>query len=134
MRIAGILFVLVVLVGCNKKHKKFKEISEGGLTVQLLQVQSSEQIKYQLRIFPDKDLMSKAGLQNKMWYNMDSCFYLHVNNNKIFPSVQEPVANGVAGSFEYMLLFENSGSSNPELVFTYQDKHLNHQSYKFELN
>ena len=90
---------------------------------------------YAARLIPDKIIQKKSdSSKTKLWYKMDSCFYIQSGKNKVYAGLVQPIANGSTGSFEYMLSFDMQGDNfkkNKSLV--YQDRYLNHMRYAISL-
>jgi len=115
-------------------------VSDHGLTVQLMKTPSSYDgegnISYSARLIADKELIAKTDntVKSNLSYRMDSCFYLQAGKKKIYASLTQSIANGVSGSFEYLLSFENTGLNDGKWNLIYQDKYLNQQKYTLNLN
>ena len=137
--ITGILSIMI-MGSCRHKDRSFKEIIGNGLTIQVEQLKNVENdstgITYKARLIPDKQIMEGKTQQEKtaLYYRMDSCFYIADGNKKVYASMVQPIANGVAGSYEYLLGFElNSQERKDSIDMIYQDKYINRQTYRLKL-
>ena len=126
-------------ISCKTHQNELHETSGTGIKVQIIQLKKSDGdasvVTYKARLVPDASLLNEKSLISKdaMIYKMDSCFYLQSGPEKIYASLVQPIANGVSGTFEYLLEFEMApGSAKPD--FIYQDKYLNHKKYSLKLN
>jgi len=116
------------------------ETGGDGIRLQVVQLQNPEGtvpdvITCKARLLPDVSLINdkQANINNAMIYRMDSCFYLQHGTKKIYASLVQPIANGVSGTYEYLIEFESvMQGADPD--FIYQDKYLNHKKYSLKLN
>ena len=141
MKIYKILIILLLCItgldACRQNKETVKQIKNQGLTLMIMKTpggpEDADEITYSARLIPDKELLDKNdNLNTAMLYRMDSCFYLQQGKEKIYAILTQPIANGVKGSFEYLLSFEKQGIKNNKWAFVYQDKYLNHKTYKIE--
>lgn len=88
-------------------------------------------LDYAVRLIPAKKIINDKdkSFTNSLWYSMDSCFYLVKGQQKIYSAIVQPIANGVAGTFEYMLSFNESDLEKSNWNLIYEDKYLNHKKY-----
>ncbi len=140
------IFLLIIggLVGCqgnNIAHTGFKEIRDSGITIQLMKLTDSipdiSVIKYGVRIFPDKALLTNmtAMDEENLLYRMDSTFYLQSNSKKYYPSLTEPIANGQKNNFEYLLIFKKSQEMKlKDMFLAFNDKYISHKTHHLQLN
>jgi hypothetical protein len=114
-------------------------VNDDGMTIQLRKVKNSPDdagvLTYATRLIPEKVLLSSSDnkLNTALWYHMDSCFYLQAGERKIYAAIIQPIANGVTGTFEYLLSFDAAGMRNHRWSLVYQDKYLNHKKYTLSL-
>ena len=119
-----------------KSKSTVKEIKGHGLTIEVIKLSGqpgdTSTISYSARIIPDKALINDKDnkVKTALLFNMDSCFYLQAGKKKIYASLTQPVANGVAGTFEYLLSFDVSNHKDADGSLIYQDKYLNHRKYQ----
>ena len=138
LRFALFLFCLPgMLAGCKKKDS-FTEVKRDRLTIQIRKLPGSADmaggVSYAARIIPDKGLAANdIALKTKMEYRADSTFYIRSGKQKIYADLVQPVANGVAGTFEYLVSFSGGDNEYKNGTLVYQDKYLNHQKYDFSL-
>jgi len=141
-KINAALFVVLsalILSACKKKSPQVKEVKDKDLTMQVRVLEntagSTSSLDYAIRLIPGKTL--DATLDNKtktaLCYGMDSCFYLLADNKKVYSNIVQPIANGVSGSYEYMLSFESTDLKSGKRSLVYQDRYLNHKKYTLSL-
>lgn len=135
MKTSLIIALLILMAGCRTQNQSVKELNDEDL---VMQVQEHTDKSYRVRLIPEtKFLIDKTSdLRNNMWYKMDSCFYIIRGEQKIYPVMQEPVANGISSSFEYLLLFDDAQApeKGEEIKFIYKDRHISKKSYSLSFN
>jgi len=112
------------------------EVKDKDLAIQVIKIENQQNdrqdLSYAVRLTPDKHILLPG--DNKMttalWYHMDSCFYLSQGKKKIYPAIIQPIANGIGGTFEYYVAFDESIKENKPLRLVYQDKYLNKKKYE----
>lgn len=124
--------LVAIMFGCSKKPAHY-EYKDEDITIKAMKMDNTAdtgETVFTARVIPGK-LASRINdsLKTKMVYNMDSCFYLQVGGKKSYPTIIQPIANGISGMFEYMVSFDNSATAAPGIEIIYQDKHLNHHKY-----
>lgn len=140
LRFALFLFCLPAILGGCKKKDALIEVKRDRLTIQIRRLpqdaNAANEMTYAARIIPDKGLIAAndAALKTKMEYRADSTFYIRRGKQKIYADLVQPVANGVAGTFEYLVSFSGGNDDYKNRTLVYQDKYLNHQKYDFNLN
>jgi hypothetical protein len=131
-RICAIGPLMAILFGCNNKPAHY-EYKDENITVKVMKIDNpadTGETVFTARIIPGKLAAQVSdSLKLKMIYNMDSCFYLQSGKKTSYPTIIQPVANGLSGMFEYMVSFDNNAASTPGVEIIYQDKHLNHRKY-----
>ena len=140
-RIVTGLLILFLAVSCRRVNKSFKESKDADMAFQIMDLPNDSAddntLNYKVRIIPQKKLMETSTMHDKtsMYYDMDSCFYIiDDKHEKIYPSLVQPVANGVKDTYEYLLDFElNTGLAKQELNIIYADRYINHKSYVIKL-
>lgn len=130
---------MVLLYSCSH-HEPFKEVNAQGMTVQLMRLDDpgneSTHLSYKVKLIPDKQLLENITSTDKtaMQYRMDSCFYIREKNGSNYAALVQPVANGVAGSYEYLLEFDTEPSKKQDSVrLVYQDKYTNRNTYQITI-
>jgi len=133
------LSCLAVFASC-KHAKPLMEARDADLTVQIMAIDDSSKdeqaVSYRARLIPDKKLMEGKTREekNSLYYQMDSCFYFTVAGVKTYAALVQPIANGVSGSYEYLLQFEKPKLINTDtLSLVYQDKYINKKTYDVRL-
>ncbi len=136
--IKRLLLLILTGISCNKADTRFSEIKDKHLTLQVMKVQEGEDrsmLEYRVRLLVNPNIDVNKQLGQKMWYHTDSCFYFAEGERRIFPMVQEPVANGIKNSFEYLLLFNSHDlPEDRKLELTYRDLYISDKTYSFDLN
>jgi hypothetical protein len=130
-----ICFVLfTILISC-KHQSSIKELTIKGLTIQIKKMENEPgdltSVVYAARLIPAKTIQKESDTsKTKLWYKMDSCFYIQNGKEKIYASLVQPIANGISGSFEYMLSFDSQDDGfKRDKILVYQDRYLNHIKY-----
>jgi hypothetical protein len=130
--------IFLVFHSCNPAPV-FKQANDKDLTIQLTKlpkVSNDEQIiSYKVRLLPVKTIMETKSYneKNNLWYKMDSCFYFETGSRKIYPQLVQPVANGISGSYEYLLQFdEDTALKKDSLDMVYADRYINRKKYTIE--
>jgi len=122
-----------MLISCKPKPH-MQQAKDQDLTIQLMALKGGPDdgrtLSYQVRLIPVKKVQKTA-----LYYQMDSCFYLLNGTKKIYASLVQPIANGINGSYEYLLQFEKPpiGEMN-QIVPVYQDKYINGKCYDLKTN
>ncbi|QEC62542.1 hypothetical protein [Mucilaginibacter ginsenosidivorans] len=72
---------------------------------------------------------------NELSYQMDSCFLLRQGKHDFAPALFEPVNNGVAGCFEYLLSFDLVKDMQAgRLQLVYRDRFISGKPYTLNLH
>jgi hypothetical protein len=124
--------VLILLNAACKTNRPSANASDKDLVIEAMKKINQDEIVYNVRVFPNKELMENATSFSKdMMYRIDSCFYLSDGLKKVYPLSAEYIPGGVAKSFEYMVTFEkNKVSPADDFVLFYQDKYINKKNYQ----
>jgi hypothetical protein len=119
---------------------EFKQVDGKLCSMQIMKMDVKKDttvLNYKVRIYPSKKWMSENEAQGMdlFSYRMDSCFYLQTGKLQRKPLFVMPVANGVKGSFEYLLSFglDNSIKMRP-LQLVYVDKYIDMDICTLDLN
>ena len=135
-KLACAFYLFFTVTGCKSGHPAAREIDDRDMDVQVVLLDSTpgNGNTYKARLIPDKKLFDEkdAVSKNAMIYKMDSCFYLQSGTKRVYASLVQPVANGITGTFEYLLEFEKNDGNSWD--FVYQDKYINHKKYSLKLN
>lgn len=122
---------------CNSVKQPINEMKDSLLTIQVAKIANngSGQLAYQVRVIPSIAIKSELNSGNKhdMLYQMDSCFYLQNNKQKIYAVNTQAVANGLADVYEYMVVFGSAIPFDKNWQFIYQDKYLDHKKYTLKI-
>jgi hypothetical protein len=132
--------LFLMLFACNGNKGSIKQVRDSDLLVQVRQMKGEQDapntMDYAVRITPDKKLVAgkEDSFKTSFWYSMDSCFYIMNGNTKVYSAIVQPIANGLTGSFEYMLSFGTNDLKAGNWNLIYEDKYLNHKKYTLNLN
>lgn len=130
---------IVLALSCHKGGQQVKEIKDKELTLQVspLKDNDAEALNYKARLTFDKQ--AAAGMTreviNKYYYKMDSCFYIKSGNGKQYADLVQPVANGVSGSYEYLVEFASGPAVTGDSInMVYQDRYTSHKQYQLTIS
>ena len=132
--------LLTMLCACRKNGSTIKRVKDSDMVMESVQLKSKDAntgtLDYAVRIIPDKKLLADKdrSFKSSLWYSMDSCFYLMDGQRKIYSAIVQPIANGVAGTFEYMLSFNEDDLKTGNWNLIYDDRYLNHKKYTLNLH
>ncbi|MDB5146545.1 MAG: hypothetical protein JWQ57_565 [Mucilaginibacter sp.] len=137
-KIGGLKLLMIILLiqGC-KTDETGKTITDKGLTISMSAVKDAagdnKGLAFKAMLVPSATLIADSGkaLNLAMTFKNDSAFFIEKNGEKIFAAMVQPVANGIKGSFEYLILF-NPVQQTDTLSVVYQDKFLNKKRYTFK--
>ena len=148
MKQALIAMIFLMLVSCRSATEKwldgladFKELHGKTLSMEIMKVKpvstDTTALTYKVRIFPAKDWVDNQGRGQKtgLYYGVDSCFSLRSGKASFRPDMVQPVNNGIAGCFEYLISYEvTKAMKMKELQLVYKDKFIDGKQYQMELN
>lgn len=129
-----------LLSACSQRNDSFNEVRDKDIAVQIMKLENTgsnvDIMSYKVRLIPEEKLMKEKSqdVKNALWYKMDSCFYLQKGGKKIYANMVQPIANGVTGTFEYLLDFETENTSGLHGNLVYQDKYINQHQYQLKLD
>ncbi len=133
--------VSLFIFSCKHASPSFREINDKDFTMQVIELPNvtdeMSSLSYKIRITPAKQLLQQKNREEKnaLMYKMDSCFYLQGGINKTYAALTQPIANGINGSYEYLIQFEIAKQiDRAHLVLTYQDKYINRKTYTIQFN
>jgi hypothetical protein len=139
-KVKCVLLSLVMLASCRRSTPAFYEIKDKELTIQAMDIKATadddETISYKVRLIPEKRIMEGMHEEekNKLYYKMDSCFYMNDGKQKNYAALVQPIANGVSGSYEYLLQFETGKNFKADTIdLIYQDRYINHKIYGLKM-
>lgn len=144
----AVLLLTLLLASCKTATEKwlagmtqFKELNDKSLSMQIMKMSSkaidTSSFGYQVRIYPSKSWIEGQGREQSVnfLYHMDSCFTIQAGNASISPVMVQPISNGIANCYEYMLYFNVEKAirlKNVELV--YKDRFIDGKQYALKLN
>ncbi|MBS1525839.1 MAG: hypothetical protein JST19_09345 [Bacteroidetes bacterium] len=139
---------LFVLQSCKTATERwlggltnFKELDDNALSLQVMKMQlqptDTTSFGYQVRIYPSKTWLENQGPGQAVdfLYHTDSSFCIRAGKACISPVIVQPVNNGIANCYEYLLYFHVEKEirlKNIELV--YADRFINKKQYALKLN
>ncbi|SDR88900.1 hypothetical protein SAMN05216490_0136 [Mucilaginibacter mallensis] len=127
--------LLTMLLACHKNRSAVNQIKDGDMSLGISRLKNGEgnsgTLDFAIRLISNKQLLADKdkSFRNSLWYSMDSCFYLMKGQRKIYSAIVQPIANGVAGTFEYMLSFNEEDLKAGNWSLIYDDRYLNHKKY-----
>ncbi|EHQ24342.1 hypothetical protein [Mucilaginibacter paludis] len=134
------LVACLLLFSCKDGKPPYLEVKDNELTIQAIQLEEAESntgVSYKVRLIPNREMLKQinAEKQRALTYKMDSCFYISLNKQKIYPLLTQAIANGVSGSYEYLLEFEtDKNESRDSIRLMYHDKYINNKIYSITSN
>lgn len=133
MRKYAIIILLGLIFSCTSKSPSGQSLDNDlRIMAQLKNNSSNDRMQtFMVRVFPDKKNIEvgKEKITESFFYHADSCFYLLKNNVKLYPEYVEPVANGIKGSYEFLVAFSDQDLSLKEYTLVYQDLIINKKKY-----
>jgi len=136
-----IVVSVIMLVSCNRNATLTHEVKDKDMTFQVSEIKDKapgdESLTYKARLIPSRELAEGETLEKKrlLSYKMDSCFYINEGHNKNYAAMVQAVANGVSGTYEYLLVFDLDKNARKDSVdLVYQDRYINHKLYELKLN
>ncbi|MGZ3759799.1 MAG: hypothetical protein ACXVAY_12960 [Mucilaginibacter sp.] len=134
-----VLVSLFTITACRHQHT-LHEIKDKELTLQVMELESvpgnGTTRSYKARLFP-ATAFREGKVETRtaaLRYQMDSCFYLQAGRQKIYAAMVQPIANGIKGTYEYLIDFDLGTAAKDDCELVYQDKFLNHRKYQLKLN
>lgn len=129
------VFIGMVLPCCNREPGMAK-VSDGELNIQAMRIgKLADDVAYAVRIYPKKEILeANKAVSKNMMYGTDSCFYLTYKKSRIYPVSITCIANGIPGSFEYLVSYEGFVLPEPATRnLFYKDKYINKKDYQLSL-
>ncbi|MCR8558153.1 hypothetical protein KXD93_10885 [Mucilaginibacter sp. BJC16-A38] len=129
LKINLMILLAVSIAACRPETRQVQEVRDSRLIVQLVRINAGA-TAYKCKIVPVQEGITNSGrVSNQMLYHADSCFYLLDNGKPKYAVAVQPVANGIKGSYEYLLQWDAAGPVS--LVF--DDKYLYSRKYTFKI-
>ncbi|WP_293785340.1 hypothetical protein [uncultured Pedobacter sp.] len=127
------IIMLLGIISCTAKSPSGQYFDKDiKVMAQLKKNTSNNRMQtFMVRVFPDQKIMEqgKEKIAESFLYHADSCFYLLKNNAKLYPEYVEPIVNGIKGSYEFLVGFNNQNLSSKEYILIYQDQMINKKKY-----
>ena len=144
----GVVLLFLILASCKTPTEKwldgmvdYKSIQGKVLAVEIRKVQpprlDTGAITYSVRLFPAKEWNEAhgTGLNERLAYGMDSCFTVRTASAGFGPDMVQPVNNGIAGCYEYLVSFGvTKAMKYHPLELVYADRYIDKKVYRLELN
>ena len=148
MKATGIVMLLLILVSCHTPTKKwldsmpdYQSLKGKTLSMEIMKVKPAKEdtteLTYKIRIYPGKQWTenNNGRQKNGLFYGMDSCFTLHTSIASYNPDMIQPVNNGIAGCYEYLVSFEIvKAMKYRQLQLLYNDRFIDGKPYHIVLN
>lgn len=133
MRKYATIILIGLMFSCTSKSPSGQSLDNDiHIMAQLKKTSSNAQMQtFMIRVFPDKKF-TESGMEKiteSFLYHADSCFYLLKNDVKLYPEYVEPIVNGIKGSYEFLVGFNNQDLSSKEYTLIYQDQIINKKKY-----
>lgn len=140
MRIS-VIILIAIITSCSVERKPaFSEIAGENYTIQVMALpmldDDGRTSGYKVRVLPAQKISDDQGkqLQEKLWYQIDSCFYITQGSAHIKPELVQPIATGVVNCYEFMLVFEGlSVHGDNEVTLVFDDRHITKEKYLIKL-
>ncbi|MDO3628865.1 hypothetical protein [Mucilaginibacter sp. BT774] len=148
MKATGIVLLLLTLASCHTPTEKwldgmsdYQSVKGKSLTLEIMKIKPVKEdttaITYKIRLYPGKEWMENYTGHQKtgLFYSMDSCFVLRTATASYSPDMVQPVNNGIAGCYEYLLSFGIvKAMKHRQLQLVYTDKYIDGKPYQIILN
>lgn len=140
-----VVFSVIVLAGLfaitSCRHTNpVMQAKDDSLTVQVMALKRANDdnrfTAYRARVIPSKAMIQRISAKEKeaLYYRMDSSFYVNDKEKRVYASLIQPVANGVSGTYEYLLQFESDDQPADGVNMVYQDKYLTKKIYNLKID
>jgi len=139
MKLLAIILVTIITACTTGKNYGLSQIEGENYTVHVMKLQGANNgtSGYKVRVLPTQKILDEQGkqLQEALWYQIDSCFYITKDDAIIKPDLVQPIANGVVNCYEYMLVFNDVPAlvGNGEMTFVFNDRHITREKYLIRL-
>ena len=134
-----LLMFFLSLISCGER-RRFHESASPNLTLQvyLMPEEAGDKgaLSFRVRVIPSQTLitsMSKA-IRNSMWYGVDSSFFIRSGKVIIKAAMVQPVADGVNGSFQYLVMFDDIHTQSDKDRLLFLDRYLSKRTYAVKIN
>jgi hypothetical protein len=148
MKQGVIVLMFLMLASCKTATERWlsgladnKELRTDTFFLQMMKVKpvpaDTSSLNYKIRIYPSKQWAESKTSEQKsgMYYGMDSCFSLQAGKKNLKPSLFQPVNNGIANCYEYLISFEvREVIKSTQVELLYHDKLIDGKQYIVELN
>lgn len=143
-----VILTLFVLQSCKTaterwlaKMTDFKELDDKTLSLQVMKMRPQQadtnSFGYQVRIYPSETWLEARGIGASIdfFYHMGSCFSIRAGTSSVSPVIVQPVSNGIANCYEYLLYFNAEKSIKlKHIELVYDDRFINRKQYILKLN
>jgi hypothetical protein len=142
------VLLILILFSCKSPTERwlnslagFKETKDHALTLQAARIKTviedTTALNYKVRIYLTSKTAEGRGYDQSLNFNyhMDSCFTVRAEGSDAIPVIIQPVNNGIAHCYEYLLSLEISKAIRlKKLQLVYQDKFIDGKQYIINLN
>lgn len=92
-------------------------------------------LSYRIRLSPTLQSSTVQGIKENFLYRVDSCFYIQIQDQVIYPELCQAINGGITNTYEYLVSFSlESILHKKDLQLHYQDKFLNKKNYSLLLS
>lgn len=140
--------LLLALTSCQTPTEKwlsgmsdYQSVKSRSLTIEIMKIKpvnkDTTALTYKVRLYPGKEWSENNSGRNKdgLFYGMDSCFTLHTTTASYNPDMIQPVNNGIAGCYEYLLSFGIvKAMKHKQLRLVYDDRYIDGKLHQMTLN
>lgn len=148
MKATGIVLLLFLLASCHTATEKwlngmpdYQSLKGKSLSIEIMKIKPAKEdttaLTYKIRIYPGKEWTENNSAQQKngLFYGMDSCFTLRTPIASYSPDMIQPVNNGIAGCYEYLVSFGIvKAMKYRQLQLVYNDRFIDGKPYQIILN
>jgi hypothetical protein len=143
-----LLSMLTIIYSCRTATERwvdgmadFRETGNKDLNLQVArlkkQIRDTVALDYKVRIYLHGKATEARGYDANLnfYYHMDSCFSVKADGREFLPVIVQPVNNGIANCYEYLLSFRVDPAIRLRtLEFVYRDRFVDGKKYELNLN
>lgn len=135
-----VVVLLMTVLSCTRNKLPLRA-GDRNLSIEAVRLKNAsddvDTYSYQARLIPERQLLDGKSSEDKkaLFYRMDSCFYISDGESKLRAVLVQPIANGISGSYEYLLQFQVAkGFKEASVSLIYQDRYLTQKTYHLNIN
>jgi hypothetical protein len=124
-------------LACKRPDPGLRLVTYSGFNLHLINIKSADSATtaYKVRVILTETKLKEqvtSEITHGLLYNTDSLFYIQESKRKVYPILIQPVANGVANTFEYLIDFDKK-ENEADASMIYHDKYLTKKDYRVKL-